>query len=71
MKFTIKDNYGNQHISKEYIWNREEGIPPEEKILEDMEECTCSLNESDAYCDGSCCTFENGKVTSAFNQFAQ
>jgi CDGSH-type Zn-finger protein len=62
MKFKVKDNFGRIHLSKEYEWDKYHGIPDEETILEEMEECNCSLNENNPYCDGSCCIFEHGEV---------
>lgn len=34
-----------------------------EEIIEDMEECTCSLNESNAHCEGDCVKYENSEIT--------
>jgi len=66
MRFKVIDNNGKEHITKEYHWDKKDGIPYEEKILEDMEECSCSLNESNSYCDGSCCLFDEGEVVVAY-----
>lgn len=60
-KFVVKDNQGKIHLSKEYELG-EDGIPDPETILEDMEECTCSLNESVSCCEGECINFDEGKV---------
>ena len=35
----------------------------EEKILEDMELCDCSLNESNNHCEGGCIKFDNSEIT--------
>ena len=62
VSFEVKDNYGNITQSKEYIWNKEDGLPCEEAILEDMEECDCSFNESVNHCEGECIRFNEGEV---------
>ena len=62
MRFKVIDNNGKEVTTKNYVWDREGGIPNEDKVLEDLEECTCNLNESDPYCDGSCFRFDEGKV---------
>ncbi len=59
-KFVV-ENHGKQWISREYELD-ENGLPSEETVLEDMEECDCSLNESISVCEGDCVRFEDGKV---------
>ena len=59
-KFVIENN-GKKYISAEYTLDKD-GLPDEETILEDMEKCTCSLNESVNVCEGDCIQFENAKV---------
>jgi hypothetical protein len=71
MQFRIKDNNGNIHISKKYSWNKENGIPNEEQILEDIDNCSCSLNESNAYCDSSCSLFDEGEVLEIIEETKQ
>lgn len=68
MKFKVKDNHGKEHISKEYTWSREFGIPNEYGILEDMEDvfpCQCIPNESNSYCDCPS-NFDEGEVISVY-----
>ena len=60
--FIVKDNGGNICLSSEYAWTPEDGLPCEEAILEDMEECTCTLTESVNHCEGGCIAFDEGKV---------
>jgi len=60
--FKVKDNFGNILESKEYEWTKENGIPCEEKILEDMEVCNCGFNESVNHCEGDCIRFDEGEV---------
>ena len=63
MKFKVKDNYGKVHISKDYEWNKQEGIPCEDMILDDMER-PCSnncANESTNVCDCPS-EFDEGEV---------
>jgi uncharacterized phage protein (TIGR01671 family) len=59
-KFVIEKDK-DLFLTKEYILD-ENGIPHRDTILEEMEECTCMLTESQAYCDGSCMQFQNAKV---------
>jgi len=61
MKFKVTDNNGKESFV-EYEWNKEDGVPNEEDILENMEECTCCLNESVNHCEGECVMFDEGKV---------
>lgn len=61
MKFKVTDNSGRTQIV-EYEWSKEDGIPNEETILENMETCNCQLNESTALCEGDCVKFDEGKV---------
>jgi hypothetical protein len=62
LRFTIKDNYGRISTA-DYKWNKNDGIPDQETILENMEKCTCSLNESVNHCE---CEpeFDNGEIVS-------
>lgn len=52
----------NKHLSAIYmleqLLNKDE-----EGILEDMEVCTCSLNESNSQCEGDCMKYENSAIT--------
>lgn len=57
-KFVI---YG-KHLSKAYTLDEIIEIS-EENIFEDMEECTCSLNESNNHCEGDCIRFDNSEIT--------
>lgn len=50
IRFTVKDNYGRVS-TVDYEWNKDDGIPDQETILENMEECSCSLNESVNTCE--------------------
>ena len=59
-KFVI-ESHGEKYISRPYILD-ENGLPGHEEILEDMEECTCSLNESVNVCEGDCLQFEDAVV---------
>ncbi len=61
LRFKVTDNHGRDHVV-DYNWNKDDGIPNEETILEKMEECDCSLNESVNHCEGDCFKFDNGKV---------
>lgn len=67
MKFKIKDNFGNIHISDDYDWDKEDGIPNEETLLEHMDEnfCSCIPNENTSYCDCES-QFDNGEVIEWF-----
>ena len=35
----------------------------EEEVIENEEECDCSLNESVNHCEGDCMRFENSQIT--------
>ena len=61
MIFRVTDNYGKAHFV-EYEWDKEDGIPNAEDILDRMEKCTCSLNEFVSCCEGDCISFDNGVV---------
>lgn len=61
MKFNVTDNMGVVHLV-EHEWTKEDGMPSEYEILEQMEVCSCQLNESNNHCDGDCINFDEGKV---------
>jgi len=61
-KFIVERD-GVKYLTKPYTLTNEDGLPPEEQIIEDMEgECTCSLNESVNCCEGGCMEWENAEV---------
>lgn len=60
-KFII-ENQGKKYISQAYELNNEDGLPDEEIIVENMEECTCVMTESVNCCEGECIQFEDAKV---------
>ena len=62
IKFQVVDNFGKAHYTT-YLWTEESGIPNKEDILENMEECTCDLNEAVSCCEGDCIRFDEGKVS--------
>ncbi len=51
-----------KHLSRSYTLDEIIEIS-EEKIFEDMEVCTCSLNESNNHCEGDCIKFDNSEIT--------
>ena len=60
-KFVVERD-GIKHLSRSYLLD-EDGLPSHDEILENMDgDCTCSLNESVNYCDGSCTEWENAIV---------
>ena len=61
IKFVVKNNLGKVELSKSYVWNKEDGLPNEEKILEDIETCNCLLSE-DSFCEGGCINFDEGEA---------
>lgn len=54
----------NKHLSQSYTIDEiiEEGIT-EDVIIENMEYCDCSMNESNNHCEGDCIRFDNSKIT--------
>ncbi len=59
-EFVIDDQYLSRCYTLEEIIDLE---CRQCTILENMEVCTCSMNESNNHCEGDCCRFENGKIT--------
>lgn len=60
-KFVVERD-GIKHLSDAYEFG-EEGLPSYDTVLEEMNGgCNCGLNESDAFCDGSCDEWENATV---------
>lgn len=61
VKFIVERD-GVKHLSQAYTLN-EDGSPSHDEVLEQMDgSCTCTLNESDAFCDGSCSEWHNAVV---------
>lgn len=61
VKFVVERD-GVKYLSRPYLLD-EDGLPSHEEVLENMEgDCTCDLNESTNYCDGSCSEWETAKV---------
>lgn len=52
----------HKHLSKPYSLDEILNID-EDSIIEDMESCDCSLNESINHCEGDCLKFENSIIT--------
>jgi len=52
----------NKVVSQSYTIDRLLNID-ESTILEEMEVCNCSLNESNNHCEGDCLKYENSTVT--------
>lgn len=58
----IINNEGTKCLSREYTLEDLMDSGDEYKILEDMETCNCSMNESTNHCEGDCLQFENSEV---------
>lgn len=61
----IIENEGKIHLSRAYSLDElidSDHMISDYDIIEDMEECTCNLNESINYCEGDCIQFENAKI---------
>ena len=60
-KFII-ERAGIKYLSKAYTLG-EDGLPSHEEVLEQMEGgCSCDINESNNYCDGSCTEWHDAIV---------
>lgn len=58
-EFVVKNNIGEISISAPYTLEELLQID-EEIILQNMEVCICSLNESNNHCEGDCIMFDEG-----------
>lgn len=53
----------NNKVSRPYTLEEILNTTDEVDILEDLEDCNCSLNESNNHCEGDCVKYANSVIT--------